>query len=68
MLQFMFLYILQYYLPLLSIFRNPAMRQLHWDNISAITKFDVTPTAGTTFKKIINMNLMEDLEKYLIYK
>lgn len=40
------------------------MRQLHWDNMSVIAGFDLTPDAGTTLRKIINMNLMEDLEKY----
>ncbi|XP_014471742.1 PREDICTED: dynein heavy chain 12, axonemal [Dinoponera quadriceps] len=54
------------YIPLLAIFRNPAMRQLHWDNMSGIAEFDLTPDAGTTLRKIINMNLLEDLEKYEI--
>ncbi|XP_072757051.1 dynein axonemal heavy chain 12-like [Anoplolepis gracilipes] len=54
------------YVALLAIFRNPAMRQLHWDNMSTIAGFDLTPDAGTTLRKIINMNLMEDLEKYEI--
>ncbi|XP_019696725.1 dynein heavy chain 7, axonemal [Harpegnathos saltator] len=57
---------LKQYIPLLAIFRNPAMRQLHWDDMSAIARFDLTPDAGTSLRKIINMNLMEDLEKYEI--
>ncbi|XP_050464455.1 dynein axonemal heavy chain 12-like [Cataglyphis hispanica] len=52
------------YIPLLAIFRNPAMRQLHWDNMSTIAGFDLTPDAGATLRKIIKMNLMEDIEKY----
>nr|XP_012154186.1 PREDICTED: dynein heavy chain 12, axonemal isoform X1 [Megachile rotundata] len=54
----------KYYIPLLTVFRNPALRQAHWDDMSVIAGFDLTPDAGTTFRKIMNMNLMEDLEKY----
>ena len=53
----------QQYIPLLAVFRNLAMRQIHWDEMSAIAGFDLTPDAGTTFRKIIDMHLMEDLEK-----
>ncbi|XP_076222913.1 dynein heavy chain at 62B [Nomia melanderi] len=51
-------------LPLLVVFRNPALKQIHWDDMSTIAGFDVTPDAGTTFRKIINMNFLDDLEKY----
>ncbi|KAG5311588.1 DYH12 protein, partial [Acromyrmex insinuator] len=58
------------YVPLLSVFRNSAMRQIHWDNMSVIAEYDVTPDAGTTLRKIISLNLdlendelMMDLEK-----
>jgi len=54
---------MQQYIPLLAIFRNSAMRQIHWDNMSVIAGYDLTPDAGTTLRKIINMNLLEDLEK-----
>ncbi|XP_076243987.1 dynein heavy chain at 62B [Calliopsis andreniformis] len=54
----------KYYLPLLTVFRNPALRQVHWDDMSAIAGFDLTPNAGTTFRKIIHMDLIENLEKY----
>lgn len=54
---------MQQYIPLLVIFRNSAMRQEHWDNMSIIAGYDLTPDAGTTLRKIINMNLLKDLEK-----
>ncbi|XP_076756861.1 dynein heavy chain at 62B [Xylocopa sonorina] len=54
----------KYYIPLLTVFRNPAMRQIHWDEMSLIAGFDLTPDAGTTFRKIVNMDLMEEIEKY----
>lgn len=53
----------QYYIPLLAVFRNPALRQTHWDDMSVIAGFDLTPDAGTTFRKILKMDLMDDLEK-----
>lgn len=46
------------------IFCNPALRQRHWDEMSEIAGFDLTPDAGTTLHKIINLNLMSDLENY----
>ncbi|KOC62554.1 Dynein heavy chain 7, axonemal [Habropoda laboriosa] len=52
------------YIPLLTVFRNPALRQIHWDDMSVTAGFDLTPDAGTTFRKIIKMDLMEELEKY----
>ncbi|XP_076648749.1 dynein heavy chain at 62B [Halictus rubicundus] len=52
------------YVPLLVVFRNPALKQIHWNDMSAVAGFDLTPNAGTTFRKIINMDLMADLEKY----
>ena len=54
----------QQYVPLATCFCNPALRQRHWDEMSEIAGFDLTPNAGTTLRKIINMNLMDDLLKY----
>ncbi|XP_011684682.1 PREDICTED: dynein heavy chain 12, axonemal-like [Wasmannia auropunctata] len=54
------------YVPLLAVFRNSAIRQIHWDSMSVIGGYDLTPDAGTTLKKIIKMDLMEDIEKYEI--
>ncbi|XP_063619962.1 dynein axonemal heavy chain 12-like [Cydia splendana] len=45
---------------------NKALMQRHWDEMSAIAKFDLTPNAGTTLRKIINFNLWDDLDQYEI--
>ncbi|XP_047030670.1 dynein axonemal heavy chain 12 [Helicoverpa zea] len=45
---------------------NPALVQRHWDEMSTIAGFDLTPTAGTTLRKIINFNLWEDIDQYEI--
>ncbi|OXU22263.1 hypothetical protein TSAR_003308 [Trichomalopsis sarcophagae] len=53
-----------HYVPLVLCFCNPALRQRHWDEMSAIAGFDLTPNAGTTLRKIIEMNLTEHLDLY----
>lgn len=45
---------------------NPALVQRHWDEMSNIAGFDLTPTAGTTLRKIINYNLWDDIDQYEI--
>ncbi|VVD03486.1 unnamed protein product [Leptidea sinapis] len=45
---------------------NPALVQRHWDEMSSIAGFDLTPTAGTTLRKIINYNLWGDIDQYEI--
>ncbi|XP_075981520.1 dynein heavy chain at 62B [Anticarsia gemmatalis] len=45
---------------------NPALVQRHWDEMSTIAGFDLTPTAGTTLRKIINYNLWSEIDQYEI--
>lgn len=45
---------------------NPALVQRHWDEMTTIAGFDLTPTAGTTLRKIIDFNLWDDLDQYEI--
>ncbi|XP_046961667.1 dynein axonemal heavy chain 12 [Vanessa cardui] len=45
---------------------NPALVQRHWDEMSNIAGFDLTPNAGTSLRKIINFDLWEDLDQYEI--
>lgn len=45
---------------------NPALVQRHWDEMSLIAGFDLTPTAGTTLRKIINFDLWDQLDQYEI--
>ncbi|CAK9814005.1 Dynein axonemal heavy chain 7 [Anthophora quadrimaculata] len=52
------------YLPLVICMCNPALQKRHWIEMSAICKFDLTPNAGTSLRKIISFNLMTDIEKY----
>ncbi|XP_053595266.1 dynein axonemal heavy chain 7 [Microplitis demolitor] len=52
------------YMPLAVCLVNPALNQRHWDEMSAIAGHDITPDAGTTLRKLIDQNLMEDVGKY----
>ncbi|KAJ9581293.1 hypothetical protein L9F63_023527, partial [Diploptera punctata] len=49
---------------LAKIMCNPALTQRHWDEMSEISGLDLTPDAGTTLRKIINLNLEKYLEKF----
>lgn len=52
------------YVPLAICMCNPALKARHWKEMSAICDFDLTPNAGTTLKKMIDMNLMDNIDKY----
>ncbi|XP_029676723.1 dynein heavy chain 7, axonemal-like [Formica exsecta] len=52
------------FLPLAICMCNPALCARHWKEMSAICNFDLTPNAGTTLKKMIDMNLMDNIDKY----
>ncbi|CAL7950071.1 unnamed protein product [Xylocopa violacea] len=52
------------YLPLVTCMCNPALQKRHWVEMSAICNFDLTPNAGTSLKKLISFNLINDIEKY----
>ncbi|XP_026667107.1 dynein heavy chain 12, axonemal-like [Ceratina calcarata] len=52
------------YLPLVTCMCNPALQKRHWVEMSEICNFDLTPNAGTSLRKIISFNLMDDIEKY----
>lgn len=49
-----------------NIMCNSALRQRHWDEMSEIAGFDLTPDAGTTIRKIIALDLWDDMEQYEI--
>lgn len=52
------------YVPLAVCMCNPALNARHWKEMSAICDFDLTPNAGTTLRKMIDMNLMDNIDKY----
>jgi len=49
----------QQYMPIIKIMCNPALTERHWEEMSEITGFDLTPNAGTTLTKMIDLHLEE---------
>lgn len=46
-------------MPIIGIMCNPALSERHWEEMSELTGFDLTPNAGTTLAKIIDLHLDE---------
>lgn len=51
---------------MISIMCNPALKERHWDEMSTIAGYDVTPDAGTTVRKLQEAGLIDLLEKFEI--
>nr|XP_044991758.1 dynein axonemal heavy chain 12 [Jaculus jaculus] len=52
------------YIPTVSILCNPGMRARHWQQMSEIVGYDLTPDSGTTLRKVLKLNLAPYLEKF----
>lgn len=44
-------------MPIIGIMCNPALSERHWEEMSELTGFDLTPNAGTTLEKMIDLHL-----------
>ncbi|KAK5645095.1 hypothetical protein RI129_006395 [Pyrocoelia pectoralis] len=51
-------------LNMMNIMCNDALLQRHWDDMSEIAGFDITPDAGTTLAKFMNMGIIDEIDKY----
>ncbi|CAJ1084997.1 dynein heavy chain 12%2C axonemal [Xyrichtys novacula] len=52
------------YIPLVSTLCNPGIRSRHWDQMSDIVGYDLTPDSGTTLRKVLKQNLTPYLEEF----
>ncbi|XP_039627270.1 dynein heavy chain 12, axonemal [Polypterus senegalus] len=52
------------HVPLVAILCNPGMRPRHWNQMSAIVEYDLTPNSGTTLRKVLKYNLGPYLDKF----
>lgn len=43
---------------------NPGLRKHHWDAMSEIAGFNLTPDAGTTLRKVLKLELDEFMDKF----
>ncbi|KAF5300254.1 hypothetical protein FQR65_LT09209 [Abscondita terminalis] len=51
-------------LHMMYIMCNDAILQRHWDEMSQVAGFDLTPNAGTTLQKLMNMGLLDKIDQY----
>ncbi|XP_059612585.1 dynein axonemal heavy chain 7 [Phlebotomus argentipes] len=51
---------------IVKIICNPALRERHWNEMSQMVGFDLTPDAGTTLRKFIDYKLEEKLADFEI--
>lgn len=51
---------------IVNIMCNPALRKRHWDEMSEVANFDITPDAGTSLRKIMNYKLDNKLDLFEI--
>uniref|UniRef100_A0A8C8EFI1 Dynein axonemal heavy chain 12 n=1 Tax=Otus sunia TaxID=257818 RepID=A0A8C8EFI1_9STRI len=51
-------------IPTVTILCNPGMRARHWQQMSNIVGYDLTPDSGTTLRKVLKQNLGPYLEKF----
>lgn len=54
----------QDHIPVVSILCNPGIRARHWDQMSEIVGYDLTPDSGTTLRKVLKQNLAPYLEQF----
>ncbi|KAL6119092.1 dnah12 [Pungitius sinensis] len=52
------------HIPLVSILCNPGIRGRHWDQMSEIVGYDLTPDSGSTLNKVLKQNLTPYLEEF----
>ncbi|XP_041955531.1 dynein heavy chain 12, axonemal isoform X1 [Alosa sapidissima] len=53
-------------IPMVSILCNPGIRIRHWEQMSSIVVYDLTPNSGTTLRKVLRLNLASYLEQFEI--
>uniref|UniRef100_A0A803V3Y9 Dynein axonemal heavy chain 12 n=1 Tax=Ficedula albicollis TaxID=59894 RepID=A0A803V3Y9_FICAL len=52
------------HIPTVVVFCNPGMRERHWQQMSDIVGYDITPDAGTTLRKVLKQNLSSYLGQF----
>lgn len=56
--------VLQDYIPVVSILCNPGIRGRHWEKMSQIVGYDLTPNFGTSLRKLLQLKLEPFLEEF----
>ncbi|XP_030314514.1 dynein heavy chain 12, axonemal [Calypte anna] len=51
-------------IPTVTILCNPGMKPRHWQQMSNIVGYDLTPNSGTTLRKVLKQNLAPHMEEF----
>ncbi|XP_070594569.1 LOW QUALITY PROTEIN: dynein axonemal heavy chain 12 [Erythrolamprus reginae] len=51
-------------IPLVTILCNPGIKARHWNQMSDIVGYDLTPDSGTTLRKVLKQNLNPYLDQF----
>ncbi|XP_028312358.1 dynein heavy chain 12, axonemal [Gouania willdenowi] len=54
----------QGHIPLVSVLCSQALRARHWQQMSEVVGYDLTPDTGTTLRKVLQQNLTDYLERF----
>uniref|UniRef100_A0A8C5CUF5 Dynein, axonemal, heavy chain 12 n=1 Tax=Gadus morhua TaxID=8049 RepID=A0A8C5CUF5_GADMO len=54
----------QAHIPIVTMLCNPGVRERHWQQMSEIVEYDLTPDSGTTLRKVLKQNLAPFLEQF----
>lgn len=54
----------QDHIPVVCILCNQGIRARHWNQMSEIVGYDLTPDSGTTLRKVLKQNLTPYLEEF----
>lgn len=49
---------------MIGIMCNKGMRSRHWEKMSGIAGFDLTPNSGSTLRKVLKLNLEPYMEEF----
>ncbi|RVE70747.1 hypothetical protein OJAV_G00066880 [Oryzias javanicus] len=52
------------YIPVVSILCNPGIRSRHWEKMSQIAGYDLTPNFGSSLRKLLQLKLEPFLEEF----
>ncbi|KAK2851543.1 hypothetical protein Q5P01_007819 [Channa striata] len=52
------------HIPLVSILCNPGIKARHWEQMSAIVGYNLTPDSSTRLHKVLKLNLTPHLEQF----
>ena len=50
-------------IPIIVCLCNPGIRQRHWNQMSEVIGFDITPNSGSSLRKVLRLELNEFMVK-----